>query len=972
MKNFTSMFNTSKILLSFFLLTILTAFLKTSHAQQATIEVIVAGVDNPNEVEVNDTVSLRCRIVDENGDELNALSTGESTNELNLSLELDRGPENGFGGNIQGASAQGKVIKSGLYVFRCRAANQDLAQGLGNSPGVVNVSAASIQEVAINLRPAGNYRPGNTFEVDEKIRLQYKAFSDNDQQDLVRPSNSQILIREGYTTCDGNEEIVMDEFRTASSEDWSAEFGHVKRYVPKQTGKYTFVVNQADGSGLTKCDSAHFEVVSDARPPQVNIETPSEHFIHWEEETFPIRGTIIETGTENPEDLQVTVSNGHWSSDARVSDLPEDENEYFFNASLPWVPGLQIIEVTATDAAGIVGRDFFTAYAGNTHEGIAQEDPINARAYHSVVVQPGRDLVRNTQGPIDSFNEVIELAPLLLKAHGGVENPGHTYIDRYVNNPIRAGLKYAIVPDFESNGVIIPGDPEYKLFNQGDILQLAIRVPMDGSVNMDCQVLIPSAITCNDGEVNVSVGGYVDVTMDFEPTIAGGLGFETSLLNNPKIADYLAISNDARIDRVNNSINDNFRDNIISNIKEKVDELILSLWNCLDEDGNERSQCLPDAPFEGDSPESDPAWVRLFGGERTHNFSFEMDHPSPEVEQMDVTLPFTVARLGMANSRIDMTLSLGTFFQPISEGLGNPRLLLDYGGLEEDNVPIERPDILSLFGSGDHDIQGAVHLNTLNKTVAQLWASELQEIELPLERLIDNEVHSTVVSEILPNASIDIRLKAPPRVTYYDGAMQPYLEIGTMEIELDLEEDLNSKLLLEAGLKSELSIEEKTDGEGIKVSFEDPVGCQPNGRSFMNCKGRFDLGITKREGFNAPNLRQSLEQRISEAAISDFIDSDEILNTALATFGIVDDQGNERSEMELKEHYHDIIGSIVSDTLSENFALNVPNIPLPEIDFGEFQVAPLDITNINIHNRANGGRLSSGWIGFEFDLEGDI
>jgi len=953
--------------------------------QAQNIEAVVAGVSDPKNANIGDEVSIRCRVIGENGTELQQLPSGEPVSALGLQLTIDenQSPEGGFEGEIQGASGEGELTKSGLYVFRCRASDENLADNLGNRPGVIRATAPIVKLVSVLLRSKGDFRPRSNFEIDETILLQYRAFSDSKRKNIIRTSGTQVLIRTGHVGCNSGEEEASEDFNAGRTDEWTEGEGIIERYVPQSTGAYTFIVNIPGGEdGNVICKSAQFSVKHDARAPVVEIENPDSRVQRWDRDTLPIRGNITDNGTESPENFQVTVSNDFWSAEANVSDIPEGEDHFFFNVPLPWQPGLQTIEVTVEDAAGNVGRAVKSVYVGNDWGTISTDEP-TVNTVHNTVLQPGRSLVYNSQGPIDSFHEIVALGPLLLNSRENLKLPGPTIINREVSASASSVLKLLITPDFEEvKGIVIPGQPEFQLLNDGDALRFVGRLPMTGRVQMDCG----SALTdpwnraicavggAPDGTFTVDIGGFVDAELRLHPTISGGLGVETDFAQDLEIKDQLSISNGIGSDGVNNK----FSNEITSKVKENVKNVILKLWGCTDSSGNMRDFCTEPSPFEGGAsgtPAMDhlprPAWIRLFGGELQHSISLTASHPTPTVGTMNVTIPFRIGNLEMRDSRLDAKLSTGFHFGPTSDQLQTRQYLLDYGTLESEARPPESPSLVSWFGSGNKDLQGAVHLNAVNEALAHLWASELQQISLPLSEVLErgdffsNGKASAVAPAIFTDARMNIHIQAPPRITYYDGVKEPFLELGAVKVELDLTENYNSKLVLETSLISKVDLSATSDGEGIEVAPSDPTGCEPDGQTFMRCNGRFHLEVVKREGFHEWTPRHPRMK-----SFDDLVNGDP-MELFLEAVGAKDDEGEYRTKREFEKYYEQKMASVVSSLVEDAYTLELPNIPLPKFSFGSIAISPIQLKNLRIHERADGGSLSSGWIGFELDMEGE-
>lgn len=960
------------------------AFFSVGPVQAQTIEAIVAGVSDPQNASVGDEVSVRCRVLGDDGTELQRLPGGEPVDALGLQVEMDeeQSPDGGFEGEIQEASAEGQLTKSGLYVFRCRASRAALADNLDNRPGVVVARAQPVQSVNLLLRSAGDFRPRSNFEVDETMALQYRAYADDKQNDPVQPSGAQVLIRTGHVGCDSDEERASDAFRSGRTDEWTEAEGVVKRYVPQATGAYTFVVNVPQGeNGAVMCRSVPFTVKQDARSPTVEIDTPAGRIERWDRDTLPIRGTITDTGTEESERFQVTVSNGRWASEANVSDVPEGEDQFFFNAPLPWRTGLQTIEVTVEDAAGNVGRAATSVYVGNDWGTLSTDEP-TVNTPRSMVLQAGQDLIHNTEGSIDSFHEIVALGPLLLDSREDLTLPGPTVIDREIEASASSALKLLFTPDFEEvNGLVLPGNPRFQLRSEGDALQFVGRLPMTGRVQMDCGGELTdfwSRTLCGlggvpDGTFTVDIDGFVDVEAQLHPTVVGGLGVETDFVQGLEVNDRLSISNGLGSSEINNE----FSKNITSEVRENVKRLILRLWGCTDGSGTVRDFCTEPGPFDGGAsgtPSMDqlprPTWIRLFGGDRQHSISLTTDHPAPTVSTMDVTVPFRIANLEMRDGRLRGPLSTGFHFAPTSDTLPTRQYLLDYGTVDSEARPPDPPSVASWFGRGTKDVQGAVHLNAVNEALAHLWASELQQISLPLADVLEkgdffsDETASDVAPSILTDARLNIHIQAPPRITYYDGVVDPFLELGAVRVELDLTENYNSKLVLEAALISKVDLSATSDGEGLNVKLSDPTGCEPDGRPFMGCDGRFLLDVVERKGFHEWTPQHPRMKSLDDLA------GGAVMDLFLSAVGAKDEEGEYRSKREFEAYYEQTMASVVSGLVEDPYTLPLPDIPLPKFRFGRIQMAPIALENLRIHERADGGSLSSGWIGFELDMEG--
>lgn len=934
-------------------------------------------------VDVGSHIGMSCTLRDAEGESVTTLPSGQPLSEARPMLVLVHGPEDGIEGHLGAATADIRLVRNGLFVFRCDAGN---AAALGNVE--TPTRHANVRSEAIGRGEAEIVDPNTgtvlqRIETDQPFEVRFKAFSDTQPEHVIRPSNTDLLIRPGDGSCDRGGGNAAAQFERFTTSDWDAETGISKRFVPRNAGSYTVIVSQLDSQGGNDCQALPFTVDDDLYPPEIERRFPAAdtHQLQWDNDLLRVSGLVRDSGSGV---ASVTVSNGHWSESARLFDGSVDGVKKFYS-DLPFARGLQLIEIVAEDRAGHRSRQFDSFYVGARYAPIhtGSDRPTGHYAVNALQLELGRSLIRNNRAGIDSLSEAAADPEILsLLGEGDFLEP--IDVDERIDQSFLANVGNAIKPDLEAHGTIVPGRPEISVLpdggarsSYGDTLGLRVVLPLSGHVTMTCDGVqfgweraLCAAAGAPSGEFDVNIDGPVVARLPIQVSAIGGLTLY-ALPNDLSVRNGgLSISNGLRN---NSTINNGFREKILDGFKQKLSEMLWSLGGC-PESANAGERCRPEPPYVVQSDGGDRGGrpnligVGLNGRENT----LKLDYSLPQVfEDGDVAAQSDVVleRLKVDNGRLKTVLSANLALAGAQKPTGIHGLLIDRGTVQhEDGGPLvpQAPDMTAVFGSGNRDVQGMLHRSLLNEVITQYWATDALDYRANLFDLLDRAeffagdqlaegmVRAFAAAGVA--ADIVVEMQAPPRLTVYAGASGLFAEIGDVRVVLDLNADFDSRLVFEVALITRIDV--SADGDSVHLSFSDPTGCEPNLHRFMACNGRFDLALRSVHGFTIDGPRP------------DLLDSDEFYTLFLERLGITDDGGVRRDNATIESFYRDALAGALSSVLGNGVDLPLPTIPIPRFN-EDLDLPPLHISNLTFDSNLDGGFSADGWLGFTFDLRAE-
>lgn len=922
------------------------------HTQaQHTLQPVIAGPSDIHNTPVGSNISVRCQLLDETGQEVFRANDNDTSVASLLELSINRQPRNGFNGSINGASAQGIVQEAGVYVFSCRSQNNRALPSFNSKVASMAARSLPIAATSFLMQSLKSDIPRTKYEKNEQFRLSLKSFATAGKNTSIKPSNIQVIFREGHQAqCQGNAPLANRHFHQKKHIDWSQESGHVYHFKPKKTGNYTIIASQlaqADGSAI--CDAIPLQIIEDANEPVVTIKTPKKAQLKTARDLMRISGEIIETGSGIE---KVIVSNGHWTEEARVFNDRTRNGRFKFFSDLPYEQGLSIITVKAIDKSGKVGVDTKVVSAGKRLSPIiTSERNSTYLGNNELQLALGRSLLLDNQGAIDSLEEVIDIAPPLLEAVGyGINLPSTAVADSWWGDVVPGIFSFSMTVDFTGN--VKPGKLRYSITPKTERMELNIFAPLKGNINIDPAIGF-------DGTAKID--GGVKLVLPLQFTDIGGLSAVLKL-DEVRVEDRLRLAIDsAGADRISTEMTSR----ILDMVESQFHDFVIDTFKCKRANGRLR-RCQAEHPL---------AAHNVTDG-LPHEIRLHIDQWSPFKERFDLDLPIPYLKnaplnLGIglnwdiwniSNNRIDLHFS--TLFRAKNVNPDSPfkGFISSHSG---DRTPQENIatalDLKRLFGTGNRDVQGGIHINAINELLAQAWAADELNVDLKLVDLLSMaNFFSSAGDELkariaLDNARFKATFLAPPRLTFYDGAPELYAEIGPLKVELDFTESYDSKLVFEGGLITKVDITANNKKNGIKLSLSNPTGCTPNTVQFMNCKGHYYLGLKERVGLTEFSKRPSL---INEASMKEL----------LTTLQIMNSNGNYKSYSQLNTVYNALFSLPVAAILKEPFNIELPEVPIPSFEFGNLKLAPLTFSKVNIPQRATGGSLSRGWIAFEFDL----
>lgn len=907
--------------------------------QGPAIVPLIAGVDDTNNVPLGSEIALRCAVVGDGGAELQTLPDGRSVSSLGLTLRLDRGPQGGFAGTLGQASARGTVEIIGLYVFRCDAGPNVDVSNLGNRPGVAAVRAPGIQTTRVQLLRSTVDIPDDSFEVGESLRVSALALDSGGEP--IRIDAPQVTIRTGRVDCGSESPLAFRDFRTGPRQPWTPGLGHVAEFIPQRLGTYSFIVSQSSGQGLNICDALPVTIEADARPPEVSIRLPAGPQVDVDIELIRVEGSISKT----PDRLrEVIVSNGHWSEEPRLFPVQGESRTRYFS-DLPFEPGLNLITVTATDVGGNTRRAVRAVVAGSTFTNVPTFTDEGFQGRRELWLEIGRSLVIDTSPPIDSLSELAERLDPLLELAGREFSFETESVDEQTAVDVLPGI-FTFLIAVDVRGEVTPGRLDFGLVPRAERLDLVIRAPLRGD-------LVLSPAIGRDREVDV--GGAVELVLPLQMTTIGGVQVKFAL-DEVRVEDRLRL----RVVPADEDAADQVRGQILDRVEVQARDALAMLFGC--EDG----VCTPPEPPLTSLPTGGgqllEGGVLIAGGERDHHFDSEFADPLNSDRSLQTRIGLLFDSLEVLGSRIQAMIS-PSFRTSVPDVTPPSSLgrLVDLGRPRNGSVrDIGQPDLRAWFGSGNRDIQGAVHLQALNELLAQLWASDVFQMDRNLVDVLSaagffpDPTDEGLARFALGDARLRVSLHAPPRLAYYDGASGLFAEIGPVRVEIDLTVPYESRIVLEGGLTTTVGLSATPDGRSLRISVTDPTGCAPNGTLFMNCDGHFEIGVVEREG-----LTGLMPAPLGERA------RDEVLARLGAKTSA---DGRFRSDHEFDLFWRDQMAAAVNGLLSGG----LPEVDLPEITvpglLEPFGLRSLEFSSLRFHPRANGGRIAEGWIAFELNL----
>jgi len=929
-------------------------------------------------VDVGSPFLISCGLADANGITVAQLPSGAPLSDAAPVLSLTRGPENGLIGRLDASGAPVRLKIAGLYIFLCKPGNPAAFGDLDTPVRVANARSISIGSSEASLTNPASMETVARFEVGRAIDVHAKVFSSSAPSRAVRPSSVSVLFREGHVGCETDSAQANSAFNFQTPRQWTATRGIVQQFTAQRQGQFTAIVTQLDGQGGVRCDALPLTVLDDLFPPEITLRFPDQtHQMLWSRDTLRVSGRVRDSGSGIS---SVIVSNGHWSENARLIDLVGTDDMTFV-ADLPFARGLQILTVTATDATGRTSRFMESLYVGENFAKIRTGAPEIGSFYavRLLRVQAGRSLVRNNTPGIDSLSEIVGFAPEILSildVSGENTDLQPEVINQDEDQAFIFNGGNLFIPDFKIRGTLVPGQLNVSLSNGtiantlGSSYNLLVGIPFTGNVLITCDGVSFGweHVLCTfggapSGEFDVVIGGQVLVTIPVQVTTVGGTAIYF-LPHDITIENRLQITNGLSN---NNEINEKFAELITTGVEEKIQLLIWEQWGCPEEDGVIPVECSPVPPLVTDTVDIDrpnrPEMVGILLNDGDGLFTLNASLPSL-FGDVDLPALFVIDpdEASISRGRLDLMLSTSLSFEDATDHEGILGALLDAGtlvaGQEHFLTP---PDLLPIFGTGNHDVQALFHLNLINELAAQYWATGAMNYRANLYDVLSaagffegDPLGDAVARGAFAKADLVVEIGAPPRVTSYDGTHGLFVEVGDIKLTLDLTEEFGSSLEFEGALSSRLSLE--STGTGLRLKLADPTGCMPNEHIFMACNGRFELGLRQVTGFTSDSARpQTLRD---DAFYIEF----------LKRLGLRKGDGTAASADEVEKFYSDAFAEAISTVLQDSYTFDFPTIPLPRINFGRLQIAPLEIRDLVLHQSRDGGRPAQGWIGLEFNI----
>ncbi|MGB0694762.1 MAG: hypothetical protein ACPGOY_03885 [Rhodospirillaceae bacterium] len=934
----------------------------------ATIQPHVSGTEDLSNTATGTEVQIVCRATDILGNTVRLRGSPILGGpQPRLVLEIDHQPRNGFDGAITGAKAQGTLTRNGHYTFRCRVQGGPLLTPTRNKTTTIVARTPSIAGIRNTLTSVRTGQEQAAFEVNEVIQIQMRAYERaNRVGALIRPSTTQLVLRQGRVGCYQGGTNASPQFRNRQSEAWTAEDGVIKRITPTRAGTYTAIMVQSAGQGTANCEAKTFRVVADHYPPTAEITTPNrDHQMVWNRRLLPIRGTAFDSGSGI---RTVRVSNGHWSENARL--LPgENPGEVRFFADLPSVAGLQILQVTAIDRDGKEGRAMESLYVGRRFLGLkTRADQQLFMGRDEVRLMLGRDFIRNQEPGIDSVDEILKVAPELLSENNLFSGLDPVDISEDIDSSIGDGIGNLFVPDFEVRGSITPGEISLSAFSRNDRIDLHVTVPIGGRATMKCDGIFWEPLLCLTqgvftGRFSVNISGDVTAIIPVSTSVTGGWHL---LLHQSDIRMQQSLRVRNGLDN-NGEINSQFRTKIVEEVESTIRSALLELAGCGERDPITGLTCNPERPFltSPQNPQAEPDAVGLYLNDGERVMDFEYDTPSltdAEAPKLVFDLLLNEFRQKNGDFHIQVSPNAKHIDGQIPPGVYG--YLIEEGTFTDQRVPrVQTPNIRRWFGAGLQDNALLVHHSYINEFLAHYWLAGGMRIERPLFDVLEDagqlpEDRTALLGarNAMQNAKLIVDLGAPPRVTNYDGAPDLYGEVGDIKIIIDFSEDFESQLIFEAALVTKLSLGVTEDRDGFQIDLTNPLGCVPSQRRQMNCGGRFELSLKEVVGFGPNSPRLPLFR------------AEEYWIQLLDSLNLTTEDGTPLPATETEDKYKESFGAAIASFLNEPVTFPIPALPVEAFANEELPLDNLGVEDLRFHRQANGSGLADGWIGLSFAL----
>ena len=201
--------------------------------------------------------------------------------------------------------------------------------------------------------------------------------------------------------------------------------------------------------------------LNDSSEPFITLTAPSGHQIQTAATRIRVAGTVTE-----PESglTSVIVRNLGAETAATVAARSDAPGTFDFSADVAYTPGLSILQIVATNGAGLKGQRTVAPFIGQAYEPLR---PVRGATPpftedRLVKMQLAGNLLADNQPPVDSLQELSAIIPQILAQKAGFS--GFTEID--VDKDIDYGGAWEaleVIQDPEIEGKVRLGTPGFSI-----------------------------------------------------------------------------------------------------------------------------------------------------------------------------------------------------------------------------------------------------------------------------------------------------------------------------------------------------------------------------------------------------------------------------------------------------------------------------------------------------------------------------
>ncbi|ADM10322.1 hypothetical protein PB2503_11374 [Parvularcula bermudensis HTCC2503] len=522
---------------------------------------------NDHEYVLGERVSAACTVM-RDARQVQTLPDGEPVSDLQMTLSVDRSPDDYLTLSALGGRSRGALDRQGIHLLSCTPGNAALAAKYGlaadrysfvvRTPDFATTQA--IMTDAVTGEETTRIGVGQPFAVSAKAL----AAADQGNGAVVEAQSVTFSVLSNHYAC--GDTVPRDDRTTFDIEkgertEWTRRHGVVQTFLPTKTGPYTVDVRQARPTGQVVCDRIQLTVVDVeqtaspelAKQPRIIISGPRAGQTDLDvvspdnppaivnvtgiirDATRPIAKVLVSNGFVGTiTDRRTGETRNAVEADLRRPSNPNNdpmgEHDVTFVAPMVYTPGLNLIRVTVIDEAGYQWAEYRPAVLGVDYKPIysAADDvpaPDGASPLHLWL---NNALFLNSTPEIDSLADMTQFVSDVLAEKGGVLE-AITFKDE-----IDSGNWF--VPNTNVSITLTPEQPRFEVLPfDGERLAIHITLPFDFKATGDkgwlggdtvraagnIRAVLPFGFTADE------VLGIVFIPDDFD--VAPAIGFSSNV-----------------------------------------------------------------------------------------------------------------------------------------------------------------------------------------------------------------------------------------------------------------------------------------------------------------------------------------------------------------------------------------------------------------------------------------------------------